>query len=534
MNGIIYCRVSSKEQVEGTSLQSQQLACQEYARAHNISVLKVFVEQGESAKFADRTQLLELIDFCRQSKGKVNLLLVWKVDRLARNVGDHFNIKASLVKYGVRVLSVTEPIDSNPEGQLMETILAGFAQFDNDIRAMRTVQGMKRKLQEGIFPWKPPLGYQSSIQSGEKKHDPDRPDQALFGLLQKAWKEFASGTYTKAEMRRLMESWGIETRNGKPLSDQSLDNLFRNKYYAGILVDPWTGEEYEGKHLPMVSRGTFAKVQQIISRHNRSVPHQKERPEFPLRGLVRCHQCQRYLTGGFSRGRSRHYPYYLCANKKCASHRSYPVEPLHDEFAAFLDGIAAKPELVEKLRELVIQTAEERWAFVKTRKDRQEAELVRVTRQIQELITMRSQKLISDEEFVAQKSLLSEKRTVLEATPAVERINATHIREQLSKITEPLSHLGETWRVLPPPFQRRFERLILPVGFVNSATRTAELGLLFRAFGQLADGNSSVGCLAGKNSNRLLQEIQDFSELFREYFDFKKRSEGAVRKNSSE
>src|SRR2546428_12386570 len=297
MNGIIYCRVSSKEQIEGTSLESQELACREYARSKNIKILKLFVERGESAKFADRTQLIELIDFCRQNKGAVQVLLVWKVDRFARNVGDHFNIKASLLKYGVRIVSVTEPIDTNPEGKLMETILAGFAQFDNDIRATRTVQGMRRKIQEGIFPWKPPLGYKSSTKSGEKKTEPNRPDQPLFSLLQKAWKEFATGAYTKQEIRRLMETWGVQTQKAAPLSNQSLDNFFRNKYYAGILVDPWSSEAYQGQHIPLVSREEFAQVQQIIARRSRSVPHQKHRPEFPLRGLVRCHQCRRYLTG---------------------------------------------------------------------------------------------------------------------------------------------------------------------------------------------------------------------------------------------
>src|SRR5881409_2076397 len=214
MNGVIYCRVSSKEQIEGTSLESQELACREYARLHNIKALKIFIERGESAKFADRTQLIELIDFCRQRKGAVEVLLVWKVDRFARNVGDHFSVKATLMKYGVRIVSVTEPIDANPEGKLMETILAGFAQFDNDIRATRTVQGMKRKLQEGIFPWQPPLGYRSVTKKGDKKTDPDQPDQPLFGLLQKAWQEFSTGSYTKAEILRLMTSWGVMTSKG--------------------------------------------------------------------------------------------------------------------------------------------------------------------------------------------------------------------------------------------------------------------------------------------------------------------------------
>ena len=65
INGIIYCRVSSKEQIEGTSLETQEQACRECARSKNIKILKIFVERGESAKFADRTQLLELIDFCK-------------------------------------------------------------------------------------------------------------------------------------------------------------------------------------------------------------------------------------------------------------------------------------------------------------------------------------------------------------------------------------------------------------------------------------------------------------------------------------
>src|SRR2546426_1167574 len=534
MNGIIYCRVSSKEQIEGTSLESQEVACGEYARSHNIKVLKLLVERGESAKFADRTQLIELIDFCRQNKGAAQVLLVWKVDRFARNVGDHFNVKATLLKYGVRIVSVTEPIDTNPEGKLMETILAGFAQFDNDIRAIRTVQGMRRKVQEGIFPWKPPLGYRSANDDGEKKTEPDKPDQSLFALLQKVWKEFATGAYTKAEMRRLMESWGVETKSGKPISNQSLDNFFRNKYYAGTLVDPWSREEYEGRHVSMVSRQDFARVQQIISKRNRSVPHQKERPEFPLRGLVRCQQCLRYFTGGFSRGRSQRYPYYNCGNIKCKPRKSYPVEDLHDEFAAFLEGIAAKPELMGKLGELLIQAAERRGACTRAPKSRQESELKRLNSQVKELISMRSQKLITDQEFLAQKSILSERQIALESTATPDRVNPDRVREQLGMIAEPLAQLKETWLVLPEPFRRRFERLVLPVGFVNGQSRTAELGLLFRALGDLAEGDANGVPLAGALSNRLLQEIQAFADIFGEYFGSKERSETAVRRNSRE
>ena len=521
-SGVIYCRVSTKEQIEGTSLESQEVACREYARQRNIRILKTFVERGESAKFADRTQLIKLIDFCRESKDKIQSLLVWKVDRFARNVGDHFNIKATLMKYGVRVVSVTEPIDANPEGNLMETILAGFAQFDNDIRATRTVQGMRRKIQEGIFPWKPPLGYRSAAREGTKKTRPDEPDQPVFGLLQKAWKAFATGEYTKAEIRRLMESWGVQTENGISMTAQSLDNMFRNKYYAGILVDPWSQEEHAGCHIAMVSLDDFNRVQANVSRRNRSLPHQRDRLEFPLRGVARCRSCRRYLTGGFSKGRSRRYAYYCCGNRECEVRESYPVQGANEEFELFLNRIAPKTELMKTLGELIVKFAEKNQSAWNTRRAKRDTEIKRLSTQIQELIRMKSKGFLTDDEFVGQKSAIYDRQATLEDMPLPDRANATEIRSALNEITKPLSELRETWQTMPTPFRRRFNRLVVPAGFVIEETRTAELGLLFRLLGDLGLDNSHAVPPVGKRLNQLYQAIRAFAELFESVREEKK------------
>jgi len=514
-NGVIYCRVSSKEQIEGTSLESQEAACREYARQRNIRILKTFVERGESAKFADRTQLIELIDFCRESKDKIQSLLVWKVDRFARNVGDHFNIKATLMKYGVRVVSVTEPIDANPEGRLMETILAGFAQFDNDIRATRTVQGMRRKIQEGIFPWKPPLGYRSAAREGTKKTRPDQPDQPVFGLLQKAWAAFATGAYTKSEIRRLMDSWGVQTENGISMTAQSLDNMFRNRYYAGILVDPWTREEHTGAHVAMVSLDDFNRVQAAISRRNRSIQHQRDRLEFPLRGVARCSSCRQYFTGGFSKGRSRRYAYYCCGNRKCGERGSYRVEGMHDDFEVFLNQIAPKPELMETLRALIVRIAEKSQSAWSARRAKRDAEIKRLSAQIQELVRMRAKGLLTDEEFVGQKSAIYERQAGLEDIRLPGRADAREIRAALDEITKPLSALRETWQALPTPFRRRFNRLVLPAGFVTGETRTAELGVLFRLLSDLRGNDSHLVPPVGRKLNQIWLEITELVDLFR-------------------
>jgi len=511
--GIIYCRVSSKEQIEGTSLESQELACREFARNKGIEIRQLFIGRGESAKFADRPELLELLDYCRTHKGEVDTLLVWKLDRLARNVNDHFNIKATLLKYGIAVVSVTEPIDANPEGRLLETILAGFAQFDNDVRAMRTVQGMRRKLQDGIFPWKPPLGYRGAPSTSEKKLEPDEPDQPIFELLQKTWKALATGAYTKAEIKRLMTTWGVVTRRGEPMSDQSLDNLFRNPFYAGVLIDPWSREEHEGRHRAMITREEFARVQQVIFGRNRSAPHHRVRHEFPLRGSVRCPRCERYMTSGFSRGHGGRYPYYRCINRICPSGKSYPAATIHEEFRAFLTTLTPREELMDALKRAILSKAEERQQAHRTMADRRKEQASRVASQIKQLIRMRAQDLITDQEFIAEKGKLAAKLAGLEG---VEKrvITVRQVEQHMGKIIAPLQNLPATWDRLTVTQRQRFNQCVLPVGFVAGGIGTSQTGLIFRVFRQLEPSTSQEVPLTGATLNRLMHEIQAFAALF--------------------
>jgi site-specific DNA recombinase len=511
MNAIIYCRVSSKEQIEGTSLESQEAACRDYAQSKHMRVLNVFVEQGESAKFADRTQLLQLIEFCRQSKEKIETLLVWKIDRFARNVADHYSIKTTLLKYGVNVVSVTEPIDNDPTGKLMEGVLASVAQFDNDVRAMRTVQGMRRRIQEGIFPWGAPLGYKRSVTAGEKKNLPDLPDQPAFGLLQRAWKLFGTGEYTQAEIGRLMESWGLATARGASFGPQSLFQLFTNPYYKGVLIDPWDGQEHEGKHEPLVTKEEFARVQAVILKRNRSLQHQKDRPEFPLRGLARCDACLHPLTGAFSRGRSRRYPYYVCQAASCSKYgKSHPSGRIHEEFEEFLDSVAPEPVILERVGDLLTGQLEEHQADLASRTANRKTRIQQLDRELQELIRMRAQNLITDQEFSRQRGTITEQRTALEGNGSRQTIDVAEVREKFQDIAEPLVNLRQTWRTIQPPFRRRFERLVLPTGFSIGQTRTAELGGLFSLFRGFASTNSSVVPPACADSNRFFPEIQDF------------------------
>ena len=129
---------------------------------------------------------------------------------------------------------------------------------------------------------------------------------------------------------------------------------------------------------------------------------------------------------------------------------------------------------------------------------------------------MRVQGLLTDKEFLVQKSMLTEKLNVIQVDLAAPDSAAVKgVRQCLEQIKSPLNRLPETWATLSPPDQRRFDRLILPVGFVHGKSGTIELGLLFSTIRALQDGNSSVVPLTGKNWNLFLKEITEFSALLR-------------------
>jgi len=506
MNAVIYCRVSSRDQVDGTSLESQEAACREYAHGHRLNVARVFIEQGESAKFADRTQLLALLDFVRSKTNHVSVLLVWKVDRFARNVEDHFAIKAALRKLGISVVSVTEPIQADPNGKLLETILAGFAQFDNDVRAIRCTQGMQQRLREGIYPWKPPLGYVSPKIG--KKVQPDRPDPQSFHLIQKGWKLFLTGAYRQSDVLALLRRWGVTGFRGGLLNAQVLTETLRNPYYAGVLRDPWTGTEFTGRHVPMVSRDEFAATQAMLNHRTGPRMYRRAHEAFPLRSLVRCPSCQRYMTGYFSRGRNgTRYPYYRCFNRTCSTRtHSYLATTLHAEFETYLAKMSVSEALVRPLlAELRTTLSDEHGASTAIGLAAVAARR-RVEQQVQELISLRTMQAISHQEFLKQRQELDES---LAALPSPETSAQYEVSDDNAKVLiRSLTDLPTLWRHLPPEERRAFGILLLPSGYVHDRIRNAEMGLLISILGTSEKQESGLVELVKRNSKLLMADIR--------------------------
>ena len=307
VGAVIYVRVSTKEQTENLSLPAQLRACEEYCRRQGYEVLERFHEEGESAKSTDRSQLQNLLTYCRLNKGRVHFVVVFNLTRFARDKYDHFALRSHLQSLGISLRSATEPIDDTSTGKLMEGVLAAFAQFDNDVRSDRTRAGMKAALELGRWVFLAPIGYLNAPRSIGKSlvHDPERAP-----FVRRAFEDYATGQYTKERLLKRARMWGLTNRRGKPLTSQAIGVLLRNQLYAGIVDVPEYGVRAKrGDFEPLISEDLFYRAQAVLcGRVPSTTPQQRAHPDFPLRAFVRCESCGRGLTGSWSKGRSEITP----------------------------------------------------------------------------------------------------------------------------------------------------------------------------------------------------------------------------------
>lgn len=210
MKGIIATRFSSARQVGGTSTETQVDVCENYCRSNGIEVVGYHKVEAESAKSDSVARIAELLDFCRKYEGKVEVLVVYKVDRFARDVSQHYYLKKELVKIGISLKSATKPIDDTPQGELMETILAGFAQFDNSVKRERVKLAMWARVNQRLWPWHPPVGYKPNHIPGIKL-SPHVFDDTCKDVVKDIFLRYSSGTTSVTEIAKELSKRNIKT-----------------------------------------------------------------------------------------------------------------------------------------------------------------------------------------------------------------------------------------------------------------------------------------------------------------------------------
>ena len=324
-----------------------------YARRNGWKVISHFIDKGESAKTANRPQLKRLIEHCKENKD-VDIVLVHKIDRLARNLIDYATIKAILKQKGIRLVSVSEPFEDNPIGNLLENIIASISEWYSANLGEEIKKSNHTKLKRGEWPHKPPVGYRSvKGPEGRIKHV---PDQNTASLVMQAFELFSTGNYSLKALSEEMFNRGLRTQYGRLYSQENIKKLLTRKFYIGKLE--WLGREYKGKHKPIIPERLFYQVQEILEK--RSVDTgEKGKLQFLLRGTAYCQECNQKLTGEIHPRGS----YYRCLpsiHKKKCNQPYIPVNLLNNQLEAFYERLQPPRKLLVLLKKEMEQIAQRR------------------------------------------------------------------------------------------------------------------------------------------------------------------------------
>ena len=494
--GIIYCRVSSLEQVDGTSLESQERICREYAEREGIEVVAVFIDKGESAKTADRPQFLQAIAFCTEKKNHIDRFIVYKLDRFARSQDDHVAVRAKLKLHKVELRSVTEPINDSSTGRLMENILSSFAEFDNSIRTERSSNGMKERLKQGYWVWQAPLGYKRTEKGGVMI-----PDQNAH-FIRLAFTQYAKGTHTYKSLATFLFKKGFSSKTGRMIPFQTIQKLLQNPLYAGLVQKPEWGIEVTGKHEPLVSQKLFATCQSSGRTHTPTKKRQHN-PDFPLRRLITCAHCQKPLTGSYSTGRGgKKHPYYHHYCTDCPHTSSIKKTELETEFVSYLQRINPNLAFANAFREICLDLYETK-----------QKEAVSQNRSLEQRLNALNERKVTifdnfEEGIYTKTDFLERKRAVEREIYAVSAQKFetlppfAEFEAKLKQYLETVTNTPDTWLKLAerPDERLRFQNFIfestIPYEKI-SGLGTATLSPIYNAYQLWSTDSSSLVTLRG-------------------------------------
>ena len=209
MKAVIYARYSSDNQRE-ESIEGQIRECTAFAEKHGITVLRHYIDRAYSAKTDNRPEFQHMVK--DSSKRLFDMVIVWKLDRFARNRFDSARYKAVLNKNGAKVVSATEAISEGAEGIILESMLEGYAEYYSADLSQKVIRGrtenaLKCKYNGGTLP----IGYFID----EEQHFQIDPLTAPFVL--EAFKRYDEGA-TMTEIRDWLNEKGLKNTKGNPLN----------------------------------------------------------------------------------------------------------------------------------------------------------------------------------------------------------------------------------------------------------------------------------------------------------------------------
>jgi DNA invertase Pin-like site-specific DNA recombinase len=337
-NVISYCRISSDDQSHH-SIPYQEEAIERFCKHKGYNIVATFKEDY-SAKTFNRPEWKNIIEFLKKNKSLTQKIICLRYDRFSRSVENSFSEIAKLGKLGCEIEMVESNIEmDSPESVLTRNIMLKISR--------RSCEGSHKARKSGCFTGIAPKGYKN-VRTEDGKSTLDFNNDAP--LIKEAFEKMASGTYSADEVRRWLNSRGMN------ISKNGFLDVIRNITYTGkIRVKEFRGEPEQivlGLHPQLISDELFAVANDVLKGRKRKMKFKDDKSEiYPLKGHLVCPIHGRTLSAYGSKSRNGQiYHYYVCTKNRCPR---YPVDHAHSEIERLLGDVQFSARVIKSYRSIL-------------------------------------------------------------------------------------------------------------------------------------------------------------------------------------
>ncbi|EJN0103193.1 recombinase family protein [Staphylococcus aureus] len=321
-----YIRVSTERQVEGYSIEGQITQIEQYCQFNGYELVDIYADRGISGKSMNRPELQRMLNDAKN--GKLDCVMVYKTNRLARNTSDLLTIVEELHRQNVEFFSLSERMEvKNSTGKLMLQILASFSEFERNTILENIYTGQYQRALEGYYQGNLPLGY-NNIPDNKKEL---MINQHEANIVKYIFESYAKG-HGYRKIANALNHKGYVTKKGNPFSISAVTYILSNPFYIGKIqfakYKDWNDKRRkglndkpviaEGKHTPIISQSLWDKVQ-ARKKQVSEKPQAHGKGTNILTGLISCPQCSAPMaasntTNTLKDGTKKRIRYYSCSN----------------------------------------------------------------------------------------------------------------------------------------------------------------------------------------------------------------------------
>ena len=297
----LYARVSTEEQKENFSLASQLELLRKHAADNGYEIFDEYVDGGYSGTSFERPRFQKLMDDARH--GKINLVLVYKVDRFFRSNKDLLNVVYELEGMGVNIRSITEPFDTtNYLGKFVLSLFGSIAELERNTFLERSKSGKLRRAREGYYSGSSPAKFGYNYNKETRKLEINGKEAEAVGKIYEVYNQPDSSLI---KTTRALRKLGYRAKEGSLMREDVVHDVLRDPVYTGRWYANRHGkngtlkprEEWIEVSVPRIVSGEiFERTRELLeARKNYSVRNAKY--PYLLQGMVKCGDCGNTVAG---------------------------------------------------------------------------------------------------------------------------------------------------------------------------------------------------------------------------------------------